>query len=228
MNQRYSSNSMPLIQAIDSRRSVRGFTQEPVSDSIIEQILEIANKAPSNCNIQPWYTYVATGESTQALGKLLVAATQQETPNADYPSPMPFPEPYRRRQVDCAVELYNQMGIARNDKDKRTAAALRNFSFFDAPQVLFIGMDKRFGTSVALDVGMYAQNLMLTMTAFGLGSCAQGALRQYPQIIRDFFNIDDDIGILMGLSFGYEDSACAANNTKVGRAPYTQQLRWKK
>jgi len=228
MNQSNSSPSMSLIEAIESRRSIRGFTSEAVSDSTIEQILQIANRAPSNCNIQPWHTFVATGESANILRHQLCEAAQQEQPQPDYPSPMPFPEPYRGRQIDCAIELYNQMGIARDDKIARKEAVLRNFSFFDAPQVLFIGMDKRFGTSVALDVGMYAQNLMLTMTAFGLGSCAQGALRQYPEIIRKFFNIDTDIGILMGLSFGYEDSSCLANNTVVGRTSYKQQLCWKK
>jgi hypothetical protein len=72
---------------------------------------------------------------------------------------------------------------------------------------------------------MYAQTLMLAMTAHGIGCCAQGALRQYPQVVRDFFEIDDSINILMGLAFGYEDTGHPANRTRVGREQVTTYLR---
>lgn len=103
-------------------------------------------------------------------------------------------------------------------------ASLRNFELFDAPHVCFIGMDKRFGASVALDVGMYAQSLMLAMTAHGVASCAQGALRYYPDLVRETFKIGDDTNILLGISFGYEDTEVPANNTRVGRDDISQSV----
>ena len=218
---------MTLEEAVESRRSVRGFIPHPVDKTTLESVFELANLAPSNCNIQPWRVFIASGESVEQLRQLFVDAAIGESPTPDYPSPRPFPEPYRQRQIDCAVALYKEMGIARGDRDARNAATLRNFHFFDAPHVLFIGMDAKFGASVALDVGMYAQTLMLAMTAKGIASCAQGALRQYPQIVRDFFGLDEGTNILMGLSFGFENTEVAANRTRVGREPISETLTWR-
>ncbi|WP_298636334.1 nitroreductase [uncultured Umboniibacter sp.] len=208
---------MNFQDVVKTRRSVRGYLPKMIPQETLTRILTLANLAPSNCNIQPWYVYVASGQSLQTLKAAYLKAAKNSQPNPDYPSPRPFPEPYRQRQIDCAIELYKEMGIARGDKAARDAATLRNFEFFDAPHVLFIGMDAKFGASVALDVGMYAQTLMLALTSEGLASCAQGALRQYPDIVRDFFGLGDNINILMGLSFGYEDTTVAANRTRISR-----------
>lgn len=223
MNQSTPS-TMSLFDAINQRRSIRGFMPTPIPEQTLNDIFSAAGKAPSNCNIQPWKVFLAKGAATSELREKMRAAAETLTPTPDYASPRPFSPEYRTRQIDCAVALYEELGIGREDKEARAHAAMRNFEFFDAPYVLFIGMDAKFGASVALDVGMYAQNLMLAMTAHGIGCCAQGALRQYPQVVRDFFDIDDSINILMGLSFGYEDSSHPANRTRVGREKVTTYL----
>jgi len=107
-------------------------------------------------------------------------------------------------------------------------ATLRNFQMFDAPHVVFIGMDKLFGASVAIDVGMYIQTLMLSMTAHGVGSCAQGSMRYYPKLVREAFNLDDDTHILLGISFGYEDTSVAANKTWIDREPLSSTTQFKR
>ena len=116
-----------------------------------------------------------------------------------------------------AVAMYGEMGITREDREGRGRAGLRNFQLFDAPYVAFFGMEKQFGATIALDVGIYAQSLMLMLTAYGIGSCAMGSMRNYPEVVREAFDIDDNTGILFGMTFGYEDSAVPANNTRVGR-----------
>jgi nitroreductase len=88
---------------------------------------------------------------------------------------------------------------------------------FDAPHVCFITMDKAFGASVAIDVGMYIQNLLLAMTGFGIASCPQGTMRYYPDIVREAFDLPDHLNVLLGISFGYEDPEVPANKTRVGR-----------
>ncbi|GAA0688501.1 hypothetical protein GCM10009104_13380 [Marinobacterium maritimum] len=117
------------------------------------------------------------------------------------------------------MALYNEMGIARDDKEGRLRAMQRNYEFFDAPHIVFIGMDRHFGPSIAMDIGIYAQTLMLTMHAHGVSSCAMGSMRSYPDLVRDAFDIDDDTGILLGISFGYEDPDVAANRTRTSREP---------
>ena len=125
---------------------------------------------------------------------------------------------YRERQVKCASALYKNIGVERGDKKSRKAAMLKNFDFFDAPHAAFITMPKNFGVFNALDVGIYLDTLMLSMTEFGVSSCAQGALALYPDIVRNLLNIDRENAVLVGLSFGYEDPLHPANKTVTDRA----------
>ncbi len=209
---------MSLVDAIYRRRSVRGYLDREVPRDTLERIFEIAQQAPSNCNVQPWKVYVASGELKRRLSAEMVRRTTEGVmPNPDYPYRGDFENDYRRRQVECAVALYSEMGIERGDKEGRMRAVLRNFEFFDAPHMAFIGMDPSFGTTVAIDVGMWAQTLMLTMVAFELHSCPMGTMRNYPDLVREAFNIQDGTKILFGIAFGYEDLSVAANRTLTTR-----------
>jgi len=209
---------MSLVDAIYRRRSVRGYLDREVPRDTLERIFEIAQQAPSNCNVQPWKVYVASGELKRRLSAEMVRRTAEGVmPNPDYPYRGDFENDYRRRQVECAVALYSEMGIERGDKEGRMRAVLRNFEFFDAPHMAFIGMDPSFGTTVAIDVGMWAQTLMLTMVAFELHSCPMGTMRNYPDLVREAFNIQDGTKILFGIAVGYEDLSVAANRTLTTR-----------
>ena len=210
--------SMSLVEAVYERRSVRGFLDKEIPQDVLNRIFEIAQKAPSNCNVQPWKVYVASGELKDKLKQKMVEnVTSGVDANPDYPYRSTFEDEYRKRQGDCAVALYSSMDIGRDDKDGRMRASLRNFEFFDAPYIAFIGMNPAFGTTVAIDVGMWAQTLMLTMVSFGLHSCPMGTMRNYPDLVREAFQVKDDTRILFGISFGYEDVKVAANNTRTSR-----------
>ncbi len=224
-----SPEAMSLTEAVRQRRSVRGYLDKEVPQEVLESIFTLAQRAPSNCNIQPWKVYVASGELKNKLRDQMVDLVVKGVPfQSDYDYPETFDGEYRKRQIDCAVELYNHMGIARGDKAGRQRATLRNFEMFDAPHVVFIGMDKLFGASVAIDVGMYMQTLMLSMTAHGVASCAQGSMRYYPRLVREAFNIEDHINILLGISFGYEDTTVAANKTWIDREPLSTLVQFKR
>lgn len=224
-----SAETLSLADALRSRRSVRDFLDKPVPEDTLKAIFELAQLAPSNCNIQPWKVFVASGEVRDELRRRMVEKVTAGVPmEPDFePNAGKFSGVYRQRQVDCAVELYNNMGIARDDKPGRMRAQLRNFELFDAPHVVFIGMEREFGPTVALDVGMYIQSLMLAMTAYGVGSCAQGSMRYFPNDVREIFGEPASTAILVGISFGYEDPDVAANRTRVGRAPLADSVAFK-
>ncbi|OUS13714.1 oxidoreductase [Gammaproteobacteria bacterium 53_120_T64] len=217
--------ALSFDEVIAQRKSVRGFLPQAIPEALLHKIFALAQQAPSNCNIQPWNVAVASGESCKVLrDKLVSAVEQQVTPNPDYSRTERFEGVFRQRQVDTAVELYNNMNIGRDDKEGRQWAMMRNFELFDAPHIAFISMPKIFNESVAIDVGMYAQTLMLAMTAHGIGSCAQASVSRYPDIIRQHFGLDDSLAVLIGISFGYEDSAIPANRTIVPRANIAEDV----
>lgn len=221
-----TADVVSLADALRGRRSVRGFQEKPVPDDVLREIFALAQLAPSNCNIQPWKVFVASGEVRDELRRRMVEKVSAGVPiQPDFePNAGTFQGVYRQRQVECAVELYNNMGIARDDKEGRLRAQMRNFELFDAPHVAFIGMERAFGTTVAMDVGMYIQSLMLAMTAYGIGSCAQGSMRYYPNDVREIFGEPESTVIMVGISFGYEDTDIAANRTRVARVPLDQSV----
>lgn len=214
-----------LDKTIQDRRSVRGFIPgRPVPRQVLLEALELAQRAPSNCNVQPWRLYIA---SAQRCGRLRMALTDAiqagETPSAEDPIDK-FIESYRKLQIECAVSLYKEMSVDRNDHEGRARASLRNFEFFDAPHVAIVCMEKQFGIGVALDVGTYVQTLLLALWARGVATCAQAALRHYPQIIRRELQIPDNLKILCGIALGYEDTSVPANRCRQTRQPIEENV----
>lgn len=216
-----------LADAVMRRRSVRGFLPEPVPRDTLRQIFTLAQQAPSNCNVQPWQVIVGSGDALRALrDKLVNGIVSGQEPTLDFARTEQFEGIMRKRQIETAVELYGNMNIGRGDKEGRARAALRNYEFFDAPHAAFIFMPRHFGETVALDVGMYAQTLMLALAAHGIGSCAQVSISRYPHVVREHFQVDDSLGLLMAVSFGYEDVSVPANKTRVPRAPIDEDVRF--
>jgi nitroreductase len=213
-----------LDQTIKERRSVRGFLPKPVPRDLLEEVLSLAQHAPSNCNVQPWRVYIASGEILEDLRDALVAAAESGESQAMSAPVDSFFGTYRDKQVACAVELYGKMGIARDDRAGRRHAMVRNFEFFDAPHVAYVCMARSFGIGVALDVGMYVQTLMLAMQSRGIASCAQASLRAFPDVAARHLRIPDDEQILCGLSFGYEDPDVPANQTRQPRDPVSSNV----
>lgn len=213
-----------LDKAIVERRSVRGFLPKPVPRPVLEEALGLAQRAPSNCNVQPWRVYIASGETLERLRSSLVEAASSPSSQSMSATVDAFFGTYRDKQVACAVELYGKMGVARDDREGRKRAMLRNFELFDAPHVAFVCMARSFGIGVALDVGMYVQTLMLAMRSRGIGSCAQAALRAFPEVAAEHLGIPDDEQILCGLSFGYEDPSVPANQTRQPRDPIASNV----
>jgi nitroreductase len=200
------------------RHSVRAFLPQPIEQQTLDRIFSIAARAPSNCNSQPWITHVASGKAVEVLRERVSAAWAAGKITMDFPYDGVYHGVYKERQHAAAQALYDAAGIRREDKARRNEQFLRNFRFFDAPHVAFLFMQEPFGLREAADVGMYAQTLMLTLTAFGYGSCPQTALGFFADIARDAFGLTPDHKLLFGISFGTEDLSAPANRCRTTRA----------
>lgn len=219
--------TMSIDEAIRRRRSVRGFLPNELPDALLREVLEVAQWSPSNCNVQPWLPHVVSGLALQRLRDALVGAAVAGAPvKPDWPADGKFHGVYRDRQYDAAAKLYGAMGVERRDLIGRNQAYLRNHAFFGAPHVMFIFMPKPFDAREMADVGMYAQTFMLALAGRGIGSCAQGALGLYPEIVRQHLGLSDEHRLMFGVSFGYEDRDVKANAARVARASIDDAVRF--
>lgn len=216
---------MDVDEALRERRSVRGFFRDrEVPEAVLREALELAQRAPSNCNVQPWRVFVTRGAATERVRRALLERFDAGDFGAPEDPVDTFPGEYRPLQIACAVEMYGHMGIGRHDGEGRLRAARRNFELFDAPHVAVVCMEKHFGLGVALDVGTWVQSFLLALTARGVGACPQAALRNYADVLRRELAIREDLRVLCGISFGYEDAAVPANATRQRREPLERNV----
>ena len=192
-----------------SRRSTRDFLDTPIDPQVLEDILNEGVTAPSWSNTRPFMVAVATGEQRDRISAALVerleasAELKGMAANPDYTHVIPYPDGLVERSQRVGKGIYDTLGIDRADTASRFSFLRRNYEFFGAPTALFFfthkGLD-HFGT---LDLGLYMQTLMLAAKARGIGTCAQGYLGNYPDIIRNEFEVSDDYALVCGMSIGY-------------------------
>tara|TARA_R110002110_G_scaffold3754_1_gene19503 strand:- start:26166 stop:26840 length:675 start_codon:yes stop_codon:yes gene_type:complete len=203
---------------VKNRRSLRAFLPEPVAETTLHAVFDCAQRAPSNCNTQPWITHVASGQSLETLRTQMPERFMAGEMSLDFPYDGVYQGAYKERQYGSAQALYDAVGVKREDKAARHVQFMRNFTFFDAPHVAFLFLPEPFGLREAADVGLYAQTLMLAMTAHGLGSCPQTALSFQADFIRKTLGIDASNKLLFGISFGHPDPDAPANQCVTDRA----------
>ena len=205
-------------EIVASRRSLRAFQPQPVDQATLERVFEVAKRAPSNCNTQPWIVHVASGNKLETLRQQMPERFMAGEFSMDFPYDGTYEGVYKERQHGAAQALYDAVGVARDDKAGRHQQFMRNFTFFDAPHVAFFFLPEPFGLREAADLGMYAQTVMLAMTAHGLGSCPQTALSFQADYVREQLAVDAHNKLLFGLSFGYPLPDAPANACLTARA----------
>jgi nitroreductase len=215
---------MQVSQAIQQRHSVRAFLDRAVSNKIITALLETARFAPSGVNTQPWQVAVVTGKTKQALqDKMLAAFAKGEKEDMDYHYyPQEWKNPYKKRRTDTGAELYNLLGIERSDKEKRLSQWAANYRSFDAPVSFYFFIDPSLEAGSYLDYGLFLQNIMLLAEEQGLATCPQGALGEYPSLVKSTLGYDESLILLGGMALGFEDKEALVNQFKTPRAEVTE------
>jgi nitroreductase len=221
--------------AITSRFSARAFLPRAVPRETIEGILEVASRAPSGTNTQPWKVYVLQGASRDALVDKVCAAhdalradpslAAQYQEAYDY-YPTTWVSPYIDRRRENGWGLYGLLGIGKGDKDKMHAQHQRNFRFFDAPVGLMFTVDKVMGRGSLVDYGMFLQNIMVAARARGLHTCPQAAWNNFASIILPHVGAGEGEMVVCGMSLGYADEADPVNGFHTPREPAASFTRW--
>ena len=221
------SNSSHKLQddfsrMVSSRRSVRAFLPDPVDQALIGKIFTLAASAPSNCNTQPWLSHVVSGSKRDLMHDALMKTVGVGENQLDFPYEGKYDGVYRQRQLEVGIMRYQAIGVTREDIAGKRQAFLRNLEFFGAPHVAFIFMPDWADIREAVDVGMYAQALMLSMHAHGISSCPQTILGYNADVVRELLNIEPSQKLLFGISFGYKDKSSPENQVHPSRATLSE------
>lgn len=208
--------------AITSRRSVRAFLDKPVEQAEIARILDVAARAPSGTNTQPWKVHVLSGAARRRLSDAILAvhadpaqARQHSEEYAYYPREWVSPYIERRRKVGW--DLYGLLGLGRDDKAGMAAQHARNYVFFDAPVGLIFTIDRVMAQGSWLDYGMFLQNIMVAARARGLDTCPQAAFTQYHRIIAAQLALPDREMVVCGMALGWADPGKIENTLDTAR-----------
>jgi nitroreductase len=211
-----------VLDAITSRRSVRGFTDALVPRETIETILEASARAPSATNTQPWRVHVLTGGAKERLTSAIMAerATGAAEPAPEYPYySTEMPEPYLSRRRAIGWRLYGLLGIGKGDRAGARAWHDQNYRFFGASVGMIFTLDRRLGLGAYIDLGMFMQNIMTAARGLGLDTCPQAAFAGYHAIIRQQLALPAEDIVICGMALGWEDTNAVANQVVADREP---------
>lgn len=219
---------MEFSDVLKNRRSIRAFSERPVDQQLIDEILLDALESPSSSNTQPYKLALATGDTCKAIGKKLLskytrsvdiqkkhmpikaisAVLNNVVPDGDFKPIMgKYPGIFQQRRVQTGIGLYELLGIERSDKVARDEQMARNFVFFDAPVAVFAFIHPGMTHTALVDLGIMLQSLMLSATNKGLGTCAQGALGIWRSPIDEHFDVPKDYKLVCGVALGYPEQA---------------------
>lgn len=222
----------PALHAILERRhSVRAFHPHPVPEATIRRVVDIARRAPSWCNTQPWHLEITTGAATERFREALQAAAVDGIASGggadtDFPFPARYVGAYQERRRETALRLYDAVGIARGDRVASARQTAENFSLFGAPHVAILTTDADLGVYGAVDCGLFLGAFLLALEAAGVGAIAQAALATRSSLVRDHFGLPADRRVLCGVSFGYEDRGHPANTFRTSRMQIDDLVTW--
>jgi len=229
------SQTQAVDTAIRSRMSVRAFMGQAVPRTDIEAILDVASRAPSGTNCQPWRVYVLQGSSRDSLVAQVCAAhdairadpsvAQSYREEYDY-YPEKWVSPYIDRRRENGWGLYGLLGIGKGDKDKMHAQHQRNYRFFDAPVGLMFTIDRVMGRGSLVDYGAFLQSIMVAARGRGLHTCPQAAWNGFAKIIMPHIGAGDGEMLVCGMALGYADADALVNGFVTPRVPVTEFTRW--
>ncbi len=200
-----------------SRRSVRAFKPDPLRSELVEEILDEAATAPSGGNIQPWRVYVVSGRAKAELTGAIVAASEAGAAAAPEHFPEPLPQAHHARRTDFGVRYFAALGINREDASMRMRQTERNYSFFGAPVGLIFAIDRRLKPHSWIDLGLFAQNVMIVAKARGLDTCPQVAFAPFHEVIAANLQMPLEEVTAFGMSMGYGDPDAGVNRIGMPR-----------
>lgn len=218
---------MDAIECIKTRMSIRRFKPDPVPKEILLDVLNTARWSPSYKNSQPWKVAIVSGKKKEELSNMLIELIEKgETPDPDIEDPQSWPSDIDKRIREHMKRRSEYFGIDLSDPNVLKRAKIANFRFYGAPHGIFLYQDASLTRWSILDIGMFAQSLMLSAHAYGLGTVPQAFLIDYSSIIKKFLQIPETERLILGMSIGYPDFEDRANSYRSTRIDISEIVKW--
>ena len=211
---------MEYEQVVRERRSIRGYQKKPVPKALVREVLEIAMRAPTSLNTQPWNFYVVAGDVLDKIRKGNVERNVAGVPDSrEFRMGPGYEGPHRERQIEIAKQLFAVMGIERHDKEARMDWVLRGFRQFDAPVSIVVTYDKSIqGSDIApFDCGGVVNCIVNTAWSKGLGCVINSQGIMQSPVVREHAKIPDDQVIQTCIAMGWPDDSFPANSVVSNR-----------
>ena len=212
---------MNVTEAVFSRTSIRSFLEDPVSDELLKTLLEKASRAASGGNLQPWKIFIVNNSAMKDFLEFQEGWTEPEVPAYEIYPPK-LKEPYRTSRFELGEQMYELLGIGRENKEARIAQVMENFRFFGAPCAFFCFIDRQMGPPQWSDLGMFLQTFMLLAKEAGLDTCAQEAWSMKHDSVSKFVKAEESDILFCGMAIGYGDDTAAVNSLKSERRPLNE------
>ncbi len=212
---------MKVSDAVLKRSSIRAFLDKPISNDLVKELLKKSSRSASGGNLQPWKIFVL---NESAMDDFLVFQDNWEDP--EIPAyeiyPPKLKEPYRTSRFELGEQMYELLGIPREDKQARLEQVMKNFNFFGAPCAFFCFIDRQMGPPQWSDLGMFLQTFMLLAKEAGLDTCAQEAWSMKHDSVSKFVKADNSDMLFCGMAIGYRDDTAKVNSLKSERRPLNE------
>ena len=220
------STGANIDEVIRSRCTIRAFLPDPVPRHLLAEIIELAARAPSTFNTQPWRLHVLTGAARQALVDAILEAHAGNAAPPFTPFPSPQPDDCASLQVEFGRLYYAALSIDRDDQAARARQTARNYCFFGAPVGLLFSIDARLTRNSWVDIGLFLQTLMLAAHARGLGTCPQVSLLRYERVIASHLGFSENESLVCAMSLGHPDPDAPVNRMAIPRKSSTAFAMW--
>ena len=220
---------MEIVEAIRARKSIRAFKRDPIKKEMVKEILEIATRAPSGTNTQPWEFFVLAGGALEKVKQANVELLKSGTaPNPEISFVISNPDTvYQKRRSELTKRLFQLMEIPRDDKEKRNQWLERGFRFFDAPVAIIVSVDRLLSEMGPLiDIGAVMQTICLTALNYGLGTCIEYQGVMYPEVLRQYAGIPESKRVLASIAIGFPDWDFPANKLESTRELVNNVTTW--
>jgi nitroreductase len=218
---------MDVIEGIETRRSIRAFTDTPIPEETLHNILEAAANSPSYTNTQPWEAAVVCGRKKEDLRSLIYElASKKADAHPDIPMPQDWPPEHEARSREHGKRRLAVLGVERDDGTEREKLNLMNFEFYGAPCAIFLFMEDTLTEWSIFDMGLFSQNLILAAHSFGVESCLQASVTRYAQEIKNFLGVPESKKLVICISLGYPDNEATLNTYRAVKQKPQEFTKW--